>query len=570
MKSAETLARKIIVPLYVLGLLGMLAIVIAVCIPGEYHENKKMTADYTDISACWTLDRAGTEPVDLNRLGAYMDEKTGVLSIYYRLPSMDNDKSLVYRSKDVYTKLLIDNEIVYETDVYESRFYNRSPGNLWNMAEIYDCYSGALAELQIFMVYDTNAITVDFTMWGDKADIILSLCRRKATSIVVSVLMLIIGLVLIAFDLMPAYKQARKHHGMIWLGLYSVLIGICSFIETNVLQFFVLDMRILQLVGNIVMITGSMPLLLYLDCEYQIFKNRFMRIFCYLNVVYILVCVSVQFLGVGDLHDLLSGAMITMIVSCVALLAWVAIQIRKMRKEHQKVFRYVLQLSGLCGLWISALCEIMRYSQSDHMDRAEYLRVGMLIFVVCLAISSQIETYRLLENGLKFDIIRSLAYSDGLTGLGNRTAYLEQLEAYACSASGVSQLGIVFLDVNNLKKVNDNQGHEKGDELITLTADIIQKSFGKFGKSYRIGGDEFCVLITGLSLQEKYDEGLCAFQHLIDAANRTKKYTFEVQIANGFCICDTLEKEKIDAAVMLADSLMYENKRLLKYGYVNT
>ena len=118
--------------------------------------------------------------------------------------------------------------------------------------------------------------------------------------------------------------------------------------------------------------------------------------------------------------------------------------------------------------------------------------------------------------------------------------------------------------------MNDNQGHEKGDELITLTADIIQKSFGKFGKSYRIGGDEFCVLITGLSLQEKYDEGLCAFQHLIDAANRTKKYTFEVQIANGFCICDTLEKEKIDAAVMLADTSMYENKSLLKKGYVNT
>lgn len=569
MKSAETLSEKIIVPLYVLGLLGMLAIVIAVGVTKEYDGSGNVAADYEDISGNWTLDRAGTEPVDLNKLGAYMDEETGVLSIYYRLPDMENDRSLVYRSKDVYTKLLAGDEVLYETDVYQSRFYNRSPGNLWNIAEIYDCYSGALLELQVYMVYDADAITVDFTMWGDKTDIILSLCRRKAFGIAVSVLMIIIGLVLIAFDLMPAYGQARKHHGMIWLGLYSALIGIWSLIETNVVQFFVLDMRILQLIDNIVMITDSMPLLLYLDCEYHILKNRFMRVFCYLNVIYILACAMVQLLGLADLHDLLSGAILTLVVSCVALLVWMIIRLRRMIKEHQTVLNYVLQISGLCGLWISALCEMMRYSQSDHMDRAEYLRVGMLIFVVCLAISSQLETYRLLENGLKFDIIRSLAYSDGLTGLGNRTAYLEQLEAYASGETGISQLGIVFLDVNNLKKVNDNQGHEKGDELITLAARIIEKSFGRFGKSYRIGGDEFCVFITGLSLQEKYEEGLCEFRRLIDEANKTRRYSFEVQIANGFCICEALVKEKIDEAVMSADSLMYENKRLLKESYVH-
>ncbi len=569
MKSVETLPGKIIVSLYVLGLFGMLAIVIAVGITKEYDEHKKTAADYQNISDGWTLDKAGTQPVDLNQLGTYMDEEAGVLSIYYRIPALENDRSLVYRSKDVYTKLLADGEVLYETNVYQSRFYNRSPGNLWNIANVYDCYSNALLELQIYMVYDTDAITVDFTMLGDKTDIILSLCRKKAFGIAMSVMMVIIGMVLIAFDLMPAYGKARKHHGMIWLGLYSALIGVWSLIETNVVQFFVLDMRILQLIDNMVMITDSMPLLLYLNCEYQILKSRFMRVFCYLNATYILVCVIVQLLGFGDLHDLLAGAVVTLVVSCVVLLAWVMIRLRKMLKEHQTILNCVLQLSGLCGLWISALCEMMRYSQSDRMDRAEFLRVGMLIFVVCLAISSQLETYRLLENGLKYDIIRSLAYSDGLTGLGNRTAYLEQLDAYASGETGISQLGIVFLDVNNLKKVNDSQGHEKGDELITLAARIIEKSFGRFGKSYRIGGDEFCVFMTGLSLKEKYREGLCEFRRLIDEANRTGKYSFEVQIANGFCVCEALVREKIDEAVMSADSLMYENKRMLKESCVH-
>lgn len=564
MNRGEELARKLIVPMYVLGLLGMFAIVVAVHItrkPGEGMEN---AMDYTDFSDGWTLDREGTVRAELGKLGTYMDEETGVLSIYHRLPSMEGDESLVFRTKDVYTKLLIDGEVFYATNVYESGFYNRSPGNLWNIAKFHDNCSGAIVEMQVYMVYDTSAITVDHTIWGDKTDIIMAFFRDQFFGITVSLLMVIIGLVLIAIDVMPAYSHARKNHGMVWLGLYSTLIGIWSVTETNVMQFFIQDMRILQLVGNMIMILDSMPLLLYLDCEYGIFKNWFMRVFCYCDTVYILVATALQLTGISDLHIVLPGAMITMMVSCCVLLVWVAVELTVRIRRHQSVLHYALQLTGLGALWISALGEALRSAQADHMDRAEYIRVGMLVFIICLAISSQLETYRLFENGLKYDIISSLAYSDGLTGLGNRTAYLEQIEAHASGETGITQLGIVFLDVNNLKKVNDSQGHEKGDELIVAASKIIADSFGKSGQSYRIGGDEFCVLMTGGSLQEKYEAGFARFQQLIDDANRVKGRTYEIQIANGFSICDMISREKIDEAVAAADSAMYANKSFLK------
>ncbi|MCM1089015.1 MAG: GGDEF domain-containing protein [Muribaculaceae bacterium] len=568
MKKTEYLATKIITPMYVLGLVGMFLVVILVHFTRQSNGTEKPMSDYTNISGEWTLDREGTQPADLSKLGDYMDEETGVLSIYHRLPEMDDDRSLIFRSKDVYTKVLIDDEVIYETNVYDSRFYNRSPGNLWNIAKFHPDYAGELVEIQIYMVYDTNAITLDSTLWGDKADIIMAFCMKNIWGITVSMLMVVVGIVLIVLDLMPAYRKTWKHHGMIWLGLYSILIGIWSVLETNTPQFFVADMRILQMICNMIMILDSMPLLLYLNCEFHIFKNRFMRIFCYADAVYILAAAAIQLSGINDLHGLLSGAILTLVVSCISLLIWVVTNLRKMFKKHQSnqsILNYILQLAGLCSLWISALCEMLRYSsQSDHMDRAEYIRVGMLVFVLCLAISSQLETYKLLTNGMKYDIISSLAYSDGLTGLGNRTAYLEQLEEYTSGQTEISQLGIVFLDVNNLKKVNDNQGHEKGDELITVAAKIISDSFGKFGKSYRIGGDEFCVLMTGASLQKNYETGLEEFQRLIDEANKAQWYTYTVQIANGFSICNTINQEKIDETVMEADTAMYANKKMLK------
>ena len=91
-----------------------------------------------------------------------MDPESGVLSIYYLLPEMEADISLVYRSKDVYTRVLVEGEIIYETAVYESELYNKSPGNLWNVLTINSKYSSKCLELQIFMVYDTNAIILCF------------------------------------------------------------------------------------------------------------------------------------------------------------------------------------------------------------------------------------------------------------------------------------------------------------------------------------------------------------------------------------------------------------------------
>ena len=120
------------------------------------------------------------------------------------------------------------------------------------------------------------------------------------------------------------------------------------------------------------------------------------------------------------------------------------------------------------------------------------------------------------------------------------------------------------MDINNLKTVNDNQGHEFGDDLIRIAARIIEDSFGHFGKSYRIGGDEFCVLMTGVDIKERYEKGLAVFSQLIDEANKADWYTYEVQIAHGFAVCEEFTPEKIDEAIAVADNEMYQNKMKLK------
>lgn len=555
---------NIIMNTYLLGLLGMLLIICVIFVDREERTESIREVTYRNVTANWTLDKEGKITANVKKLGEYMDEEKGILSLYFQLPQMDEDVSLVYRSKDVYTRVLVGEELIYETEVYDSKYYNKSPGNLWNVLTVNSKYSELLLELQIIMVYDTDALTVDSIFMGDKADIILNLFAENIFGISVSLLMILLGAGLIVIDYLPSYGKVKKNHGILWIGVFALITGIWSLLETNVMQFCVKDMRIIQLINNMIMIVDSMPLLLYLNSEYKVFQNRILRVLAYINISYILLCVIIQLEGTWDLHHMLNGSFLIMVVIDIILFVWVIRMLIKLKRDKKPIFQCAMQLVGLCSLWLFGIFELIRSSNVDRMDRAGLVRVGMLIMCLCFAISSQVETYKIVEQGLKYDVISKLAYSDGLTGLGNRTAYLEQLDEYANPESDVKSLGIIYLDVNNLKTVNDSQGHESGDSLIQIAAHIISDSFGHYGKAYRIGGDEFCVLMTGIKIKEKYEKGLLTFNELVAEANIAKWYSYPIQIAHGFSVCEELTRDKIDAAIAIADSEMYHNKQKIK------
>ena len=223
-----------------------------------------------------------------------------------------------------------------------------------------------------------------------------------------------------------------------------------------------------------------------------------------------------------------------------------------------------LYILGVGLLFATALSELVwyKYTSYDTMDRADALRLGILLFIIFFGWGNQIQTSRLVMQGLKYDIVKELAYSDGLTSMGNRTSFLEKLSYYA--SSDVSAIGIVFLDVNELKLTNDTRGHEIGDKLILEAASIIQNSFGKYGNCYRIGGDEFCVLIEGYDIQTMYEEGRECFNKLVEESNKNNELDLNIQIAHGFTIGDATTTENIDNAINIADKLMYINKKKLK------
>ena len=150
------------------------------------------------------------------------------------------------------------------------------------------------------------------------------------------------------------------------------------------------------------------------------------------------------------------------------------------------------------------------------------------------------------------------AHVDPLTGVRNRHAYMEAEERLNIQiAEGhVTEFAIVLLDVNDLKQVNDVQGHQAGDQFLRDACKIICDTF-KHSPVYRVGGDEFTVVAQG-SDYECIDELIAQ----MDSQNAEALRSGGIVIACGMA---KREKEISVAPVFVrADQLMYENKSDLK------
>lgn len=159
--------------------------------------------------------------------------------------------------------------------------------------------------------------------------------------------------------------------------------------------------------------------------------------------------------------------------------------------------------------------------------------------------------------------INSLAYRDSLTGVKNKTAYQDaetRLEGQMRLAK--PEFAVIVLDINNLKRINDTYGHDYGDMIIISACKIICRSFAH-SPVYRIGGDEFAVILEGSDFEERFNL-MDKFQQELDGYNKTARPDSKISIARGIAIFDS-ETDLVFANVFKrADESMYQNKAVMK------
>lgn len=147
------------------------------------------------------------------------------------------------------------------------------------------------------------------------------------------------------------------------------------------------------------------------------------------------------------------------------------------------------------------------------------------------------------------------AGQDVLTGIGNRNSFIERTPFY----NDCKSIGILFIDVNDLKKTNDTYGHEAGDELICSVAKTIKNLEG-VNDCYRFGGDEFVIVLPNATLQqlEKVQKDLS--NKIAQLQLNLSPNKCSVAIGSGYKDFDI----NVESLIKKADTDMYQQKKKQK------
>lgn len=270
-----------------------------------------------------------------------------------------------------------------------------------------------------------------------------------------------------------------------------------------------------------------------------------------LNVVWVLV------LG----RDYSEVLIITHIILGIGVLFIVHLTIGAYKKSGKFGKNMKVIVAGFSVLIAAGILDIIRYYLLKASDASLFTRFGLLYFIILFTIYELNLFLNIIRKSAQTEVMEKLAYNDGLTGLLNRLAFTEAEDKIRKADSG--RFVLAQFDVNFLKTINDNYGHQEGDRFIITAANLISDSFGKYGKCYRIGGDEFFVILDGKNPEKDYEKAAAVFEDGMKKVNDENSFPIPLKIAYGKAVY-VPGNDSFDEAEKTADNLMYEHKKLLK------
>lgn len=198
----------------------------------------------------------------------------------------------------------------------------------------------------------------------------------------------------------------------------------------------------------------------------------------------------------------------------------------------------------------------VEFSAESQYDTYFWLRVltPMIALVVCLLTAlCAAALFRRVSN----PTFQDLANTDWLTGLKSRNAY--EVDVNNLDTRRQQQgMGMCLMDLDHLKWVNDHLGHQSGDEYLRCVSAVIRDLAPKGGAVYRIGGDEFALLVRDMTLETLQDWGASASEEF---RRRQPDWNADLSLAVGCAVFEPDRDSSMEQVYLRADREMYAQKQ---------
>ena len=264
--------------------------------------------------------------------------------------------------------------------------------------------------------------------------------------------------------------------------------------------------------------------------------------------------------------DLFNTALLTAIITLLGPLPLLLSLPRFMSKvaKGDAIGRYLLLAFAFYVTTVVVTTATIRGSLPANVWTLHSLTFGQMCHILAFTlvlISRARELRQASESArMEHEVMRSMAYTDPLTGLPNRRSMINVLALALIGATPQRMLAVYLIDVDEFKQVNDTYGHDAGDELLKEVTRRLRSTVRVGDTVARLGGDEFVVLADGLRSADEASVLGNKLLALFDTPIKLAKAEVQIGLTVGYAIAP-LDTKEVTAILKLADTAMYEGKQ---------
>ncbi|MEG1822865.1 MAG: diguanylate cyclase, partial [Clostridiales bacterium] len=452
-------------------------------------------------------------------------------------------ETVLVRTSQQNIKISVDNEPIYSS--YNPATGAPSPGSAYHFVRLpVDC-AGKAITITLSSPYNDYAGVINQIYIGSKSANIFFLFQENGFRFMLGFLICSIGFIMALMFIFG--KTDSNKISLIYLGAFFVCAGYWMMVESHMLQFLIPYPMTITVTS--IFALSLLPVFASLY-YYNAYPNTFNN--AKKAAILLVAIASISLALVNCAKPSLSLIILPYysgFLGFYTLLAFAAI-IMESIKKRKFLSTTILGMIALC---ICGIAEVFSYySDIKGYGQSNYLTLGLLFFCIAMIVDSVYNFTKVYQKSVKVETLSVLVYRDSLTGLQNRTAFLEKITNIDTESHKF--ITIAMFDVNELKEVNDTLGHLAGDAMLRHCAYAIQKSLRREDEAFRIGGDEFVSII----LHDDHAEINSLKTRLNDTleAENQKTLSYKLSIAYGYATFTPSMDKTIIETLARADSEM--------------
>lgn len=500
-----------------------------------------------------------SETFELNpstNIGLSSDRRGVILKGHFS-GDIEKNKMIIMRLDNVNISIYVNDKVIYSLAGDKQRKFSKSPGNGWESFISPGITKNDEVMIEISNVYSNHSENVvntflDNLYSGSEGEVFLHNIRGNFWNTCITMFIICMGIIVLAFAIL-LIKSLKYTRVLICFACMAISSGSWFFIDFDTQNLYINRPVFNNSLDIVSMLFAMCLFALYFAMHIENVVKIALKISSYSSALLIIVSTITQLFRILDYYDYVFIIEAICAINIICIFVGVTYEYYKNRyKESAKflISTYIL-LVGMVMDISFIICQISY--------EILWFKISFFAFILIQFFETANDIKKYIAENARVGVLEKMAYQDALTGTNNKAAYIKRINQIEKNIKNRKKyaFSVVVFDINNLKNVNDNFGHEKGDELIKMCGYILCKVFS-IDNIFRIGGDEFTAIIEKNNGIEKMIE-----EFTKEMENKSSEND-NISIAYGMALYRKYTDNSYSDVFVRADSLMYAKKQEMK------